>query len=353
MPDFAGGGVDAGASAGVVVSARSPRSMVAPARPETLVRFGEFELNRATGELRRHDLRVSLPEQPLRLLEVLVEHPGVVVSREQLRERLWAADTFVDFEHGLNAAVKRLRDALGDAANAPRFIETVPRRGYRFVASIEPPGAPVGDLRAPWTHRRTLVAISAVAVLMLVTGLLSWRRWGAQESSPSASQPQADSPDVRPGVADRRHVVTGRAVHRIRVRQVGQLRHLDPACRHGHGGADHQIALSGLAASVVTGRQRDRVPVRAGWRRTIRCAGVGRGLDVVERMASTSNVMPDSGWSGRVRTRNGVSWRDRALGGTPHATSCGRPARRAGLTGGHPPVARRHDRFEGKVVRTS
>ena len=110
--------------------------MVAPVPPASRVSFGEFELDRRTGELRRNSLRVPIPEQPLRLLEVLLEHPGVVVSREQLRERLWSADTFVDFEHGLNAAVKRLRGVLGDSAEQPTFIDTVPKRGYKFIAPV-------------------------------------------------------------------------------------------------------------------------------------------------------------------------------------------------------------------------
>ncbi len=111
--------------------------MPTPARSASSVRFGDYELHIDAGELQRGGHRVPLPEQPLRLLEVLLEHPGVLVSREQLRERLWTADTFVDFEHGLNAAVKRLRDALGDSAEAPQFIETVPKRGYRFIAPVQ------------------------------------------------------------------------------------------------------------------------------------------------------------------------------------------------------------------------
>jgi DNA-binding winged helix-turn-helix (wHTH) protein len=104
--------------------------------PAGSVRFGEFELDLRSGELFRTRLRVPLPEQPLRLLELLVEQAGAVVSREDLRARLWPADTFVDFEHGLNAAVKRLRGALRDSADNPRFIQTVPKRGYRFIAPV-------------------------------------------------------------------------------------------------------------------------------------------------------------------------------------------------------------------------
>ena len=106
------------------------------ARPDR-VRFGEFNLDPISGDLSDGAFRVTLAEQPLLLLRALVERPGGLVTRDELRHRLWPADTFVDCEHGLNAAVKRLRDALRDSADAPRFIETVPRRGYRFIAPVQ------------------------------------------------------------------------------------------------------------------------------------------------------------------------------------------------------------------------
>jgi Tol biopolymer transport system component/DNA-binding winged helix-turn-helix (wHTH) protein len=140
------------------------------------VRFAEFELDLDVGELRRRGVPVSIPDQPLRVLELLVEHAGSVVSREQLRARLWPADTFVDFEHGLNAAVKRLRDALGDSADRPRFIETVPKRGYRFVAPVEglaPPPSAEDPVRPRGTRRRILAAAAALAVV--VAGIGGWR----------------------------------------------------------------------------------------------------------------------------------------------------------------------------------
>jgi DNA-binding winged helix-turn-helix (wHTH) protein len=105
-----------------------------------LVRFGAFELNLHTGELRKGGVRINLPDQPFQVLKTLLDRPGELVTRDDLRQQLWAAETFVDFEHGLNAAVRRLRDALGDSAGVPRFIETLPRRGYRFIAPvIQPP----------------------------------------------------------------------------------------------------------------------------------------------------------------------------------------------------------------------
>jgi len=103
--------------------------------PRTL-RFGLFELDLRAAELRRNGVRVKLQEQPFQILAHLLERPGDVVTREELRERLWPANTFVDFDHSLNAAIRRLRDALGDSAENPRFVETVARRGYRFLAPV-------------------------------------------------------------------------------------------------------------------------------------------------------------------------------------------------------------------------
>jgi TolB-like protein len=98
------------------------------------VRFGDFGLDLRSGELMRNDTRLLLPEQPFRILARLLRSAGTLVTRDELRHELWRQDTFVDFEHSLNAAVKRLRAALGDNADSPRFVETLPRRGYRFIA---------------------------------------------------------------------------------------------------------------------------------------------------------------------------------------------------------------------------
>jgi TolB-like protein/DNA-binding winged helix-turn-helix (wHTH) protein/Tfp pilus assembly protein PilF len=106
------------------------------------VRFGVFEADLEAGELRKHGLRLKLSEQPFQILAMLVARPGEIVSREVLRERLWPSDTFVDFDHGLNNAVMRLREVLGDSSDHPRFIETLPRRGYRFIAPVELKTAP-------------------------------------------------------------------------------------------------------------------------------------------------------------------------------------------------------------------
>ena len=101
------------------------------------VRFGSFEMDEITGELCKDGVKIRLQEQPFQILQILLEHPGEVVTREELRKRVWPSDTFVDFDHGINNAIKRLREALGDTAETPRFIETIPRRGYRFMAALD------------------------------------------------------------------------------------------------------------------------------------------------------------------------------------------------------------------------
>ena len=105
------------------------------------LRFGDFEVDRRAGELRKQGTRIKLQEQPFQILQVLLEHPGEVVTREELQHQIWPADTFVDFDHGLYNAIKRLREALGDNADTPYFIETVPKRGYRFIAAVNGNGA--------------------------------------------------------------------------------------------------------------------------------------------------------------------------------------------------------------------
>jgi DNA-binding winged helix-turn-helix (wHTH) protein len=132
------------------------------------VRFGQFELELSSGELRRAGVRVRLQDQPLRLLAVLLERPGQVVTREELHDRLWK-ETFVDFDHGLNTAIRKLRTALDDSADDPRFIETLARRGYRFIAPVSWSGEemPQAQSAVPASPRRTkTIAIAAAAVVV-------------------------------------------------------------------------------------------------------------------------------------------------------------------------------------------
>jgi cholera toxin transcriptional activator len=102
-----------------------------------IVRFGVFAADLAAGELRKSGVRIRLQEQPFQVLAFLLERPAEVITREELRQKLWPADTFVDFDHSLNTAVNKLREALGDSASSPRYVETLARRGYRFLAPVE------------------------------------------------------------------------------------------------------------------------------------------------------------------------------------------------------------------------
>ena len=158
----------------------SVRSEVPP-----VYRFGPFELDPRSAELRRNGVKLKIQEQPYHVLLQLLEHPGEIVSREELRASIWPADTFVDFETGLNTVIKRLRETLGDSAGTPTFIETIPRRGYRFVAPVatQPRGSPPLRLSEQVTSRARsrylLWAASAIAIALLallVTNYLEKRR---------------------------------------------------------------------------------------------------------------------------------------------------------------------------------
>ena len=135
----------------------------------SVLRFGVFEAEPRSGELRKHGVRVRLRDQSFQVLVLLLERPGQIVTREELQRRLWPADTFVDFDRGLNKAVNRLRDALGDSADSPRFIETLPKRGYRFIAPIDTaaPLAMQAAEAAPrypqWVRRVTVGALIVAA----------------------------------------------------------------------------------------------------------------------------------------------------------------------------------------------
>ena len=158
--------------------------------------FGSFEFDIAAGELYRRGERVRLQEQPRQVLSALLERPGEIVTREELRERLWKTDTFVDFEHGLNTAIKKVRRALGDSADAPSFIETLARRGYRFIGSIDPgPARPVARSNShptelpttpplPTGRRRLFWAMTALLALVTASGI-----WIANRSADAGQGP--------------------------------------------------------------------------------------------------------------------------------------------------------------------
>jgi eukaryotic-like serine/threonine-protein kinase len=151
------------------------------------MRFGAFEVDLRSGEVYKHGIRLKLQDQPFQVLAVLLEHPGDLVTREELHRKLWPSDTFVDFDTGLNSAIKKLRDALSDSAEDPRYIETLPRRGYRFIARVEngplpltavekhlAPGLPMGPApKAGNKHR--FVFFAGAAAILIVAALVTWR----------------------------------------------------------------------------------------------------------------------------------------------------------------------------------
>ena len=158
-------------------------------------RFGAFEVDLRSGEVRKHGIRLKIQDQPFQILALLLERPGDVVTREELRQKLWPADTFVDFDTGLNSAIKKLRDALSDSAGEPRYIETLPRRGYRFIAHVEN-----GDLPAPvsiekrlttvppvgpkpeLSNKRRIIVAAGVVALLIVAALVTWRVLSARSA---------------------------------------------------------------------------------------------------------------------------------------------------------------------------
>ncbi len=113
-----------------------PKSAMESPRPTSVVRFGTYEVSLQSGEVRKSGLRIRVQQQPMKLLEILLERPGEVVSREELRGRVWTNESFGDFDQALNIAIAKLRTALEDSAENPRFIETLPKRGYRFIADV-------------------------------------------------------------------------------------------------------------------------------------------------------------------------------------------------------------------------
>ena len=167
-----------------------------------VIRFHVFEVDTATGELRKHGLRIKLQEQPFQVLCLLLARPGELVTREELRKMLWTADTFVDFEHGLNKTINKLREALSDDKETPRYIETLPRRGYRFIAPVmsaqprsEPNGPPAvlvaqpdpvvtaNPRRAGWMTPALVLLLGGLALLASAL----WYRLARRRVSPTAS----------------------------------------------------------------------------------------------------------------------------------------------------------------------
>src|SRR5579862_1417647 len=166
-----------------------------------VIRFHVFEVDTVTGELRKHGLRIKLQEQPFQVLCLLLARPGELVTREELRKMLWPADTFVDFEHGLNKTINKLREALSDDKEKPRYIETLPRRGYRFIAPVmaaQPPAEPTEAQAASAPQHDPVVTANprragwmTPALVLLLGGLALlasalWYRLARSRVSPTA-----------------------------------------------------------------------------------------------------------------------------------------------------------------------
>src|SRR6266849_1765623 len=150
------------------------------------IRFGVFEVDLRAGELRKQGVKIKLQEQPFQVLQVLLEKPGEVVTREEMRQRIWPVDTFVDFDGGVNNAVKRLREALSDSAESPRYIETIPRKGYRFIGPVDGNGKPVAEearskAKSPAARRGLQIGfgigLGAVVLLLVLLGAVPANFW--------------------------------------------------------------------------------------------------------------------------------------------------------------------------------
>ncbi len=171
--------------------------MANEAESSQIVRFGEFELDLRTGELRSNGHHIILQEKPFQILTALLERPGEMVTREELTKRLWPTGTFVDFDLGLNKAVNRLRAALDDSAERPRFIETFPKRGYRFVAEVTRNGRGLEEVsptsraqesknaaEASGTIRWRSAAVAGLLAIMVTVSYFAWRQHSAAPAPP-------------------------------------------------------------------------------------------------------------------------------------------------------------------------
>lgn len=184
-------------------------AMPDPAGSARKARFGPYELDFRAGELLKNGRRIRVQDQPLQVLVMLLEHPGEAVTREEVHRKLWPTDTFVDFDHGLNNAINRLRDALNDSAEVPRFIETLPRRGYRFVASVEilpaaasPEAAPVISTASPGpssvtSANRYIYRLTATAALVLMV-VFAWKLAESRRAASASAPPTIHSIAVLP-----------------------------------------------------------------------------------------------------------------------------------------------------------
>ena len=156
-----------------------------------IVRFGVFEADFKTGELRKNGVKVHLQGQPFQVCAILLERSGELVTREELRQQVWPEDTFVDFDHALNTAITKIRNALGDEAENPRFVQTLPRRGYRFIGPVDKPIQLASSPTAPklrferlTAKNKWLIASTTLLILILLTGIGIWRSSRTRAEAP-------------------------------------------------------------------------------------------------------------------------------------------------------------------------
>jgi eukaryotic-like serine/threonine-protein kinase len=307
------------------------------------IRFDGFEADLQSGELRKGDAKLKLSEQPFSVLVMLLGRPGEVVTREELQKQLWPADTFVDFERGLNKAMNRLRDALGDSASSPRYIETLPKRGYRFIAPVDRSAPPTRAPEAPAVsvpfqtapdgfrakrsseRRRLLIAGAAVAAFVLAVATLSvWR-------SGSSDDPEARVPD--PVLRSSLVPPEGMAFVPYSLALSRDGAHLAFAAEAGDGSRSLWVrAMAATTATVVAGSEGATFPFWAPDRQRIGFFADGK-LKVVDLTGGAIRVVAD------VRRPSGGSWNtDDVIVFAPDVNG---PLYRVGATGGTPvPVTR-------------
>ena len=227
-------------------------------RAPRLVRFGAFEVDLRAGELRKDGTRLKLTGQPFQVLTILLEQPGEVVTREELQKRLWP-DTFVDVDHNLNTAINKIREVLADSAESPRYVETLPRRGYRFITPLDSEGngskpAAITTTESPSPRRRRILNAS---LLLSALTLLAGGRFLAYKGTHAPASPRQRTltrVTFGDGLEIGADVVAGWALHCLQLRSRRKIRHLGAAGQRWRSGSSHQGAGKQLAAGLVSRR---------------------------------------------------------------------------------------------------
>ena len=182
---------------------------VVPQNHSRIARFGVFELDLSAGELRKSGVKLRLQGQPFQVLALLLERAGEVVTREELQQKLWPSDTFVDFDHSLNTAINKVREALGDSASSPRYVETLARRGYRFIAPVQA-DAPKDALPQKNAHGEPAQGNRQLRITSFAAGRNASRARSPDPAPRSHARPLRSDPGHVPGLLSRRPVPPAR-----------------------------------------------------------------------------------------------------------------------------------------------